>query len=527
MVLAAAFLWSWLVFIRHRRIAGLPWPALFILAATLIPPLQYAGGLILFRGDAAFAAIYLLGLGLAVVAGADIVLEWGVDKPLRIWCWLLLLGCFASMWLSLYQWLQLDYLGLYTASTPAGGRAGANFNQPNHLGTFYVLGLLANAYLAGKGRYGRVTAAFILVFLGFGLAMTQSRLAYMEVAVVVSLMLLKRRHLPSPLMPRVVLGAVVVLVLMIPVCEFAKAWAGADAGRPLSEVVSGGTRTVHWAAMADAVSRRPWLGYGWCQTAMAQYVVAPDHGYTGEVISYSHNILLDMLAWNGVPLGLLVLLLTGTALWKVFRRVNDLGTIAALGMVLALIVHAGLEYALYYTYFLLPFGMLCGGLWVQLMPGMRLQTPRWFFPALLGFAGMAVVAVTHDYAGLDADYRTMRMERARVGLDKLDLVPSNPLLLNHAAAFIQFSRRPEHENMSKQEIVDMGRVAMRFPSAPNLLRYAAALKLNGSPVEANEVLRRICKTHDPAMCASMKELWAGIGKRRGPIEATTYTWPAD
>lgn len=525
MAVAAALLWGWMLSADRGRDGIWPWAAIACVLCALIPAGQWAAGLIGYRADALVPMLYLLGAGLSVAMGARAVQRWGTDRPLTAFAWTLVIAGLASMWLALYQWLDLDYLGLYTTSLPPGARAGANLNQPNLLATLLVLCIAAVAVLRAADRLSAAVALLLVTFFGFGLAMTQSRVGTAEVLVLAVWLLLKRRALPTRLGPLRILVATALVLAMIPLWAAARQAVSSEGARGMAEVLSAGTRAVHWASQTDAILRKPWAGYGWNQVALAQFDVVADHPASHETIPYSHNAVLDLLVWNGLPLGLvLVLSLAGWG-WILARRAADAPTILALGMVGAVALHALLEYPLYYSFFLLPIGMLAGGACAALTPAAALRVGRGWSLAVLLMAGAGLAVLTRDYFGLEADLRAIRLEQARVGL-ALGIQPlSRPWMLDHLSAYMQFARTREHENMSDAELAEMAAVARRFPSGPNLVRYASALMLNRQPAQAADVLRRVCKTETPQTCKGLQQLWARLGAlRHAPAD---YTWPGD
>jgi O-antigen ligase len=136
---------------------------------------------------------------------------------------------------------------------------------------------------------------------------------------------------------------------------------GMQGGVPgLEQRLPVGTRLTHWATIIDAIGQRPWFGYGWGQVGVAQQQAALSHGASGEWLSFSHNVVLDLMVWSGVPIGGLVTLGCVYWLYAQVRSCRDAGTLMALSAIAALATHALLEYPLAYAYFLLPLGLLVG-----------------------------------------------------------------------------------------------------------------------------------------------------------------------
>jgi hypothetical protein len=525
--LAALIIGAWAFWHSSRKQARqVPALAALVVLATLIPMGQSASGIIVFRGDAALVGLYLLGFGLAVLVGQLAAAGWGHERVLQGMAWLVLSGAIASAWLALYQWQQLDYLGLYASNVEVGGRPFANFNQPNHLATLLVLGLLSAALLYDAAKVGPAVSMALSLLLSFALAMTQSRGGLLAMAVGSVVLIGKPRLLGRRLALRHVLISALVVLAMPLAWEVANSLVGQVSGREAADAAAASTRRiVHWSSMFDAALRHQWVGYGWNQSVLAQFAVAPDHPPSFEVFAYAHNILVDLIIWNGLPLGLVFIAALGLWFRAAWRGTSDSTTVLALASVGAMFVLALLEYPLYYTYFLLPTGFLMGAISAAAMPRAVLQVPAWLAPALLVVAGITLAVVTSDYLGLEADVRSLRFERARIGMDRPRHELSQPLLLTHVAAFAQFARTPERSDMSKAELGTMNDVAQRFPSAENIVRYAAALALNKRQDQAADVLRRVCKTHSVTACADSEKLWRALGKREPNIASTP--WPVE
>ena len=138
---------------------------------------------------------------------------------------------------------------------------------------------------------------------------------------------------------------------------------------------------------------------------------------------------------------------------------------------------------------------------------------------------LVLAVVTWDYLAIEEDINSLRYERARIGLDHPQRVLSKPLLLTQLGAYTRFARTAEHAAMSAPELAAMATVVQRFPSGPNLVRYAAALAMNDRPALASEALRDVCKMSRAAGCDEMKRLWRALGETRPAL--AKVPWPSD
>lgn len=509
----------------HWRV---PIAALFILGTAAIPLAQYLAGLLVFSGDVWVIVVMALGTSLSMAMGARCVqtLPGGLSATLRCASIVILVGAVAATWVALYQWQWLDYLGLYVEPMPPDGRAFANFSQANHLAALLALGLVAVVHLHAEQRFGGAVALLLAVFLGVGLAMTQSRMGQLAVLVIVAWLLYQRCRIAAALAPRrLLIGYAAVLVGIAVWVAISPLGPGeTHAGRGVAEIASKGTRWIHWQTMLDAIGRKPWQGYGWNQVSVAQLAVAIDHPPSREILKNSHNLALDMLVWNGIPLGAFLIVALMGWLLLAMRRAGDTASSLAVGAVLVFVVHCGVEYPYEYAYFVLPIGFIAGALCATTMTRAVVAVHRRLMLAALVVACALTAWMSYEYLVLEEEMRDLRFEEARIGLDKPkpNVEPPHIFLLTQLDEFLGFARKVERADMSAAELERMGQIASRNPHSYSLIRYAAALAVNGRPREASEVLAPICKTHPASACSEARARWKGMAARDSRIAAAPW-----
>jgi hypothetical protein len=284
---------------------------------------------------------------------------------------------------------------------------------------------------------------------------------------------------------------------------------GLSAGRNAEELMTGGTRRLHWAALADAVMREPLTGYGWGRVSAAQARVAADHPFTGEPLEHSHNLLLDLLLWAGVPVGGTIALLIGY--WFVSRARACKSATAYLWLVglAGLFAHGLVEYPLEYAYFLMPAGLMIGAVESLHPRSTALRIPPWVLRSS-GAGLLALLAVVSwDYLRAEDGYRTMRFETARIGIDR-NTPPPQLLVLTQLQAYQEFVKTLAKPGMSAEQLTWMRRVSERYPFPPVMLRYALAAGLNGDPAAATATLIRLCKIQPKERCAEARQAWPAL-----------------
>jgi hypothetical protein len=492
------------------------WPrlALFALAFSVVPVLQWDLGQVQYKSDAVLASAYLIAFGLSIVVGKALTKADGQWLLEGLATTFLLVGI-ASVGLAFCQWFELGP-SLYLTDKGPDSRPFANLAQPNHLATLLELALAALLYWYETRRVRSSVLLIGYCWLVFGLLMTQSRLPWVLAIVLVPLWLWLGRHRSTRLTPlAVALGAVVLAAGVLvwgPLNDALLLSAPSLATRAVSSM-----RLPHWKMLLDAIWQSPWVGYGWQQIATAQQSVALGHPPAFEHLSNSHSIVLDALLWNGIPLGLA--LLTPPTIWLAgaLRRCSDGEQLAWLTAVLAIVVHALFEYPLDYTYFLLPLGLLVGAI-------NRLQEDRpprsvsvWSLalPSLALSVFLASIGV--EYMRVEEASRQLRFVVAKVGTDKVSMVaPPETFWLDDLYEYHVFAMRQPRSGMSEEELALMARVSRRHAEPSTLFRYATALALNGKPELAERELRLICRLNQPEVCVDSLRTWEKLGAEELP-----------
>ena len=520
--IGAAPLFVWAV-VADRGSVRIPREAAAVCLLAMVPLVQRTVGMIQLPGDAWLAVLYLLSFAAAIVVGAraQILRPWVMPEAL--------FSSFAiaatfSVGLALTQWLQLGQLGGFVFALANTSRPAANVGQPNHLATLLVWGLLALwwAYLRGHVRGAICTVAAALLL--FGVAMTQSRTGALEVLVLGFAAVAFRRQLCSRRSAWALLSLCVGFVLAFSTWSNLNEWLQLSPVNTLEQRMVPGTRWAHWQLLVDAIVQRPWAGWGWNQVVLAQVALASQFGATHEVIQYSHNVVLDLLVWNGIPLGLLA---CGLVLWWLIAQVRlaqSAERVLVLLAVAVFLLHAQLEFPHAYAMFLLPVGLMIGALHVPASRMTEPEVPRMW--VALPFAALLVclTLVIRDYFRIEQAWTAQRLRAARIGSTAVTPLP-DVAILGNLKAMLEFMRTEPRREMSASEIDQLRKVAHRQPSAGGLFRYAEALALNGRVDEAKANLDLLCRLHPVPQCTTAKAAWMAVAAQGKP--EMRQAWPGD
>lgn len=478
-----------------KRIS-LPGVLLAPFLVALIPVVQFQVGQILFLGDALMASLYLSAFGVACVAGFRLHEIYG-EYFVRALAGVLVAGSLISFFLASHQWLQLEHLGLWLVEMRPTGRPYANLAQPNNLATLFCCGVVAALYLRAARCVGNSATFMIVVTLFLGIAMTRSRTALLiGVVVVLWLVVFRGRH---PFRCRVseLVGGVSALVLtwaLIPLLAGALHVHAEPTVSRLESVMGGDARLAIWRQLLDAVSQRPLAGYGWNQVSVAQIQVAAEHPPT-VFVEHAHNIFIDLLIWNGLPIGLVLIgALIGWVLYS-SARIRSPESWFAILIVMVVGTHGTLELPLEYAYFLFFVG-LCVGIVQREWPSTYLvNVSRTAAASALGAGSLALAAIFFEYQILESDSLKLQFEAAKLAPRPESPSAPDVVLLTQLREQIRFGRTEARPNMEPSELVWMKGVAHRFPTPGALYRYALALGLNDRLLDARLELTRLHKLH--------------------------------
>lgn len=497
--------------LRTRAPVQVPWIALVLLGAALVPWAQFLAGRIDYVGHAWLAAAYFTAFALAVATGA----RFEQVEPGRLAS--VLFGAFAlaallSTGLALYQLLRVTGLGLLTMEFPyaRGARPFGNLAQSNHLATLLVWGLVAFWWLYLRGHVRGWVAVAAAAFVMVGIASTQSRTGWLELGWLAVAAVIWRGPLASRrALPGLLLLGLFFLALLAGWSRVAATAEFTAVRTAEGSLGSAGLRPAIWRFFADAVTHHPWAGWGWNQVSVANHDLVLAHPALGYSFTSSHNVLLDLAVQQGIPL---TLLLVGALLaWYVaaLRRARDETDCLLAVAITVLLVHAMLEFPQNYTYFLVPLGLMMGLLHARAGAGRSVAVSRWPVFAVALAATVVAGWMTVEYRIAEKSLETVRMERNRVGYSRGSKAP-DLVMLTQLREFLAYLRIRYSQPAPPEQLEAMRRLVSHYPSDGNFLVLAVAEATNGQPERAADALARMCRMVPASRCTGALETWKAI-----------------
>lgn len=468
----------------------IPRAQLLLLPFTLIPIAQWGFGLVFDLSTALLSSFYLLGFWFMVLAGYNLSLDQKKrDQIFSSFSLLVIIISLLTSLIAIFQWLNIESHLIYILHL-IGNRPYGNFGQPNNMATFLIIGLLGCLYLYEKNKvklWLLLPSALIILFT---IALSQSRTSWIVFPFLFIYWILKQFGKQKRFgVFQGFLWCVGFFVMAGVILPFAtnliEAWSSTDvteASSLVERASSGYLRFNIWSQMLLAVQQHPWLGYGWNQTSVAQMTVY--HAFpTGEWTTSAHNVLLDLIIWNGIPLGTVII--TYFTCWFIWLNQQAKNTISiiAIMMVCTVLIHAMLEFPQRYAYFLLTYGFLLGIVQAQttvlkgIILNKHLLRLSWVVSLLL------IIAILRDYnvyvLNSNLLFNNKRPNAEFMGSGKI-------FVLTQFEQRLKWIELNPQNVLSEGDLIEWANFIKNKPTPYNLRKYAKLLAYNGKLEQAQQ-----------------------------------------
>lgn len=515
----AAFGLAWTVVFSSMRREGttllvLPpatWPLLVLGVCTVI---QFFLGQLAFVGAAIAALLYLLLALICICTGMatdGTTLRHATlsTSPLQVDIWLagaLLSVGVLSVGIGLVQVLQVFDDATWVLRTTNYRRAAGNVGQPNHLATLLVMGVASSVYLHSTGRLGRSVMVLCIGFILLGLVATGSRSGVLGLTLLLLWWLWKQPAVTPGLARWRVLPVVIgFLALYFLWPKFLALYdIAGQSGLTRITKSAADSRLIIWPQLLEAIGQRPWFGWGVRNTAEAHAAVV--HGYDRSLpLTYSHNLLIDLAIWVGLPLAALLTMAALYWLWWRARAIDGPKAWFGLAVALPLGMHSMLEFPFAYAYLLAP-AMVGIGIVEGAARSSRSMTVD-VRPAIALLAILTCLAAWSviEYLRAEEDFQLGRFEMLRIGPEGQADDPTKLFLLTQLRAVNEAARLKPRPSMLPEEMETLRSVADHYAWSGARYRYATALALNGETAEALRQMHILRVQHGDELYGKLKK----------------------
>lgn len=475
------------LFYHHVKI---PRAQILLLPFTLIPIVQWGCGLVFDLSTALLSTFYLLGFWFMILAGYNLSLD--QKKRDQIFSGFSLLIIITSLFTSLiaiFQWLNIESHLIYTLHL-IGNRPYGNFGQPNNMATFLIIGLLGCLYLYEKHK---VTLWLLLpsaLIILFTIALSQSRTSWIVFPFLLIYWMVKQFGKQKRF--RFVQGllwclaffliAGLILPYITQFIEFSTNTEITETSSFVARAGSGHERIGMWIQILHAIAQQPWLGYGWSQTSVA-VVDSIQYGTVLVWFNSAHNVLLDIIIWNGIPIGIVII--AYFACWFVWlnQQAKETISIIAIMMVCTVLIHAMLEFPQRYAYFLLTCGFLLGIIQAQtpILKGIVLN--KQVLRLIWGISLILLLAIWRDYNVYVTNSNLLFKNKQ----PNAEILGSNQIfILTQFEQRLKWIEMKPKTTLSDADLAVWGNFVKNKATPYNLRKYAQLLAYNGKVEQAEQ-----------------------------------------
>ncbi|EHU2134416.1 O-antigen ligase family protein [Acinetobacter baumannii] len=468
----------------------IPRAQILLLPFTLIPIVQWGCGLVFDLSTALLSTFYLLGFWFMVLAGYNLSLD--QKKRDQIFSGFSLLVIITSLFTSLiaiFQWLNIESHLIYTLHL-IGNRPYGNFGQPNNMATFLIIGLLGCLYLYEKNK---VTVWLLLpsaLIILFTIALSQSRTSWIVFPflfiywVVKQFGKQKRFRFVQGLLWCLAFFLIAGLILpyITQFIEFSTNTEITETSSFVARAGSGHERIGMWIQILHAIAQQPWLGYGWSQTSVA-VVDSIQYGTVHVWFNSAHNVLLDIIIWNGIPIGIVIIAyFTCWFLW-LNQQAKETISIIAIMMVCTVLIHTMLEFPQRYAYFLLTCGFLLGIIQAQTPVLKGIVLNKQVLRLIWGVSLILLLAIWRDYNVYVTNSNLLFKNKQ----PNAEVLGSNQIfVLTQFEQRLKWIEMKPKTTLSDADLAVWGNFVKNKATPYNLRKYAQLLAYNGKVEQAEQ-----------------------------------------
>lgn len=453
-----------------------------------------------YYGDYVVGLLYMSSFFLSFIIG-------GNDKKIEnIFFISVLFFSILSGGITIAQWLQIDLNRLYFLEHPHGTRSFANIGQANHLGTILVWGIVSTFFLESQRKISMHSAVCIAVFLTVGVCLTQSRTAFLQIIACCLILSYFKFSKKINISVMKFLITPIFIVFLSYFISIISTKLGLSLERGLGEMAEKGGRLEHWNAMLDAVRNKPWTGYGWLHSAKAQVEGTNAQG-TESIFQYSHNFLLDLILWFGIPSALIIGGIFSLVIMRIVKKITKPLQVYAFCAFSVFLIHSLLEYPFAYLYLLIPAGVFLGLSTETSLEKKVIKISNKIYWIGISLISMLALILVRDYWEIEGTSTSLRMQYNGIGINLSPPENSKIIILDQASSFINSSYKRPSEDIRFQEAKKLSVAAERFGTQRILFHNAIAYAFIGDEYRSKWYLYTICRINSLSICKSTKIQW--------------------
>lgn len=246
------------------------------------------------------------------------------------------------------QFLSVENYFQFVPASHSERRAGGSLMQTNHSAIFVVIGIVGVI----NSKFHWLIKSLFLFVLYMGLGITESRAAFLSLIMVLLFFVFFKKNIGQ----LVALNFVcLILAFYFPVNFYDFFYMNNYYDSEFRSLTQGGRLTT-WPIIFNAILEKPFFGYGFNNVFYALDSQLIKMGVTEtEPFHYSHNIIIDLCVWFGIPFAVFILYLF------IIKITKSLGE-DEFFLIIPIVGYSFFEYPHAYIYFVVIFFFLLGRL---------------------------------------------------------------------------------------------------------------------------------------------------------------------
>ena len=476
---------------------------IFIIFIISLVFAQYFFGVIEKRGTVWLVISYLSALLLSIIVGN--LWERSDPKACANFVFLsFLIGAFCSWVFQLQQWLDVNYMPGWLLY--ANGRYSANLAQANQLGTLTAIGIVACAWFYQQRKISSHFAFLLATIFLFSLVLSNSRTSWINAFVIFCLLFLLRRIDGVKDLLKGYVPLLVIYIVLIFSFPYFDAMINSSLGSAGVRSLADPGRLIIWGNFIEGVMLNPWIGYGWGQVSYVQFTQGVPPVYLSIPFNNSHNLIIDILIWNGIIIGGVIIILIAYGGVRVFQSLLSADRVILFLPLVILSVHAMLEYPLEYLYFLIPFGLILGSLSVDANKFYLFEIPRAIGVMIWVLLATSYGVIFSDYLRAEEKFYGLRFEYQRI-VTNISPEPPDVIALTHLRDSIILSRWKPEDKHSEQDILWAESVVKSYPTTLTMYKVALMHAFAGQEIGARYWMNAAARLSPQGQCAVFHHMW--------------------
>lgn len=475
-----------LLCLQYKHRIKVPYFTIPLFFIGLVPMIQYYFGQIFFFNIALLSSLYLAAFAIVMIYSFNLCVDYSSrDKIMLFVSSTFILAGVITALMAIIQWMDFEsYFPFILAFD--GSRPFANFAQPNNMATALFLALLGCLYLFEKQKLKPFFLLFITLIILFAMALSQSRTVWIGIFFCVVYWLIKNRKESFKFNKFNTISFIVLFIIFVFSLPLLSHSFGILTSTVIERASTGYLRIPMWTHTIISIQDHPWIGYGWNQSGLSYLDALPKHETPERYLS-SHNIILDMLVWNGVVLGGLII---GYAIYwyiKLYKLANSMESIIALMMISVVLIHGMFEFPLYYGFFLLPVALLFGVVLSEMQDFKYFFLSKYINRGILIIWLSIILLIWKDYNASISEsfeaklYEMMRLFKEKPEFDKVSPYEAKNKIyvldqLKYDAEWIAVN---PFTKISENKIQIYKNLTLLTPSKYYLYKYAQLAAYNG------------------------------------------------